>query len=144
MARLDPDLDACFIRHEVRVETKRFIKAAAIAERPSGPYTDEDTYEKTGPVEYIPIVDTLIEADGVMFLCPKCFVENSGPVGTHRVICWFVGKVPDDVVPKPGRWTPTGTDLHDLTFVPSAGRSHSVLLTGACGWHGFVVNGGAS
>lgn len=130
MARLVPDLDACFIRREVRVETKRFIKAEAIAARPHGPYTDDDTYERTGPVEYIPIVDTIAEADGLMFLCPKCCAANGGAVGTHRVICWFVGRVPDDVDPKPGRWTPRGTSLSDLTFVPSAGRSHSVLLTG--------------
>lgn len=144
MARLVPDLEACLLRREVRVEAKRFVKPEAIAERPKGPYTDADTYEKTGPVEYILIVETLAEADGVMFLCPKCFADNAGPVGTHTVICWFVGKVPDDVDPKPGRWTPTGTGLADLTFVPSAGRSHSVLLTGGCRWHGFVANGDAS
>jgi hypothetical protein len=34
--------------------------------------------------------------------------------------------------------------LHDLTFVPSAGRTHSVLLTAGCQWHGFVVNGDAA
>ncbi len=142
--RLVPDLEARFIRREVRVEPRRFVKAAAIAERPSGPYTDDDIEERTGPVEYIPEVDTLAEADGVWFLCPKCFAANGGSVGTHVVICWFVGKVPDDIDPKPGRWTPTGTGLHDLTFVPSAGRSNSVLLTGGCAWHGFVANGDAA
>ena len=144
MARLVPDLDACFIRHEIRVEAKRFIKPEAIAARPQGPYTEDDSYEQVGPAEYIPIVETLVEADGVMFLCPKCFAENGGPVGTHRVICWFVGKVSDEIDPKPGRWTPRGTSLVDLTFVPSTGRSHSVLLTGGCKWHGFVTNGDAS
>lgn len=143
MPRLVPDLDARFLRRELRVEARRFVKPEAIAERPNGPYTDEDAYERTASVEYISIVEALVEADGVMFLCPKCFAENAGPVGTHTVICWFVGKVPDDVDPKPGRWTPTGEGLSDLTFVPSAGRSQSVLLTGGCGWHGFVVNGDA-
>lgn len=144
MARLVPDLEARFLRHEVRIETRSFIKAEAIAVKPNGPYTDDDVEERTGPAEYIPIVDTLAEADGVWFLCPKCFAGNGGPVGTHAVICWFVGKVADDVDPKPGRWTPTGTGLHDLTFVPSEGRSHSVLLTGGCRWHGFLANGDAS
>ena len=138
-----PDLDATFLRREVRVESKRFMRPEALAEKPSGPFTDDDTYEKIGDVEYIPFVETLAEADGVMFLCPKCYAENGGPVGTHRVICWFVGKVPDDVDPKPGRWTPRGTGLSDLTFVPSEGRTQSVLLTGGCGWHGFVVDGAA-
>lgn len=144
MARLVPDLEARFLRHEVRVEIRRFVKPEAIAKRPSGPYADADVEERMGPVEYLPEVDTLAEADGVMFLCPKCFADNGGPVGTHAVICWFVGKVTDDVDPKPGRWTPTGTDLSDLSFVPSAGRSHSVLLTGGCRWHGFLTDGNAS
>lgn len=84
---------------------------------------------------------TFAEADGVMFLCPKCFAENNGPVGTHSVICWFVGKVPDDVSPKPGRWNPSGTGLDDLTFVGPGATS--VLLTSGCGWHGFVKDGSA-
>ncbi len=80
-------------------------------------------------------------ADGIMFLCPKCFAENKGPVGTHSIICWFVGRVADDVNPKPGRWNPSGTGLDDLTFVgPGA---VSVLLTSGCGWHGFVKDGKA-
>lgn len=144
MPRLSPDLEACFVRHEVRVEKRRFIKREAIDARPQGPYGEDDAYEQIGPVEYMPVVDTLGEADGVMFLCPKCFADNGGVIGTHRVICWFVGKVDDTVDPKPGRWTPQGTDLSDISFVPSAGRSHSVLLTGGCGWHGFVVDGTAS
>jgi len=141
--RLVPDLEARFIRHEVRVEMRRFVKPEAFAERPSGPYTESDFEERTGPVVYIPVVETLAEADGVWLLCPKCYAENGGCVGTHAVICWFVGKVDDDVDPKPGRWTPAGTGLSDLTFVPSAGRSHSVLLTGGCMAHFFVNNGDA-
>jgi hypothetical protein len=84
----------------------------------------------------------LKEADGVEFLCPKCFQANSGPVGTHMVICWFVGKVPDDVNPKPGRWVPEGTGLDDLTLNALPGKGRSVLLTGeGCGWHGYVTDG---
>lgn len=85
--------------------------------------------------------DTLAEADGIIFLCPKCFASNNGSVGTHSVICWFVGKVPDELDPKPGRWNPRGTGMDDLTFIgPGAA---SVLLTSGCGWHGFVKNGSA-
>lgn len=90
-------------------------------------------------------VETLAEADGILFLCPKCFAENGGRVGTHMVICWFEGKVPDDAVPGPGRWTPTGAGLDDLTFVPGQRiTAVSVLLTGGCGWHGFVRDGDAA
>ena len=98
-----------------------------------------------GPPETYEHVDTLVDADGVLFLCPKCYAANAGPVGTHSVLCWFVDRVADDIDPRPGRWTPQGTGLADLSFVPSAGRSNSVLLTGdSCGWHGFVTNGDAS
>ena len=142
--RLIPDLEARLIRREVRIESRRFVRPEVIAVKPDGPHTDADFEERTVPTEYLVDVDALTVADGVWFLCPKCYAQNGGCVGTHAVICWFVGKVSDDVAPKPGRWTPTGTGLSDLTFVPSAGRSHSVLLTAGCGWHGFVVNGDAS
>lgn len=82
-------------------------------------------------------VDTLGEAQGVMFLCPKCFAANAGNVGTHYVLAWFRDHgVPDDEVPGPGRWTPSGTGVVDLSLTPS------VHLPGeGCGWHGFVTNG---
>lgn len=88
-------------------------------------------------------VDLLAEAHGLQFLCPKCFVTNGGDVGTHSVICWFEGKVPDDVAPKPGRWNPVGTGIDDISFVPGQ-KSNSVLLLGGCDWHGFVTNGDAT
>lgn len=90
---------------------------------------------------YIPHVDTLAEAHGVQFLCPKCFAANNGPVGTHLVGCWFVGCVPESAEPGPGRWNPSGTGLEDLTFVPPG--AFSVQINGGCNWHGYVKNGGA-
>jgi hypothetical protein len=86
-------------------------------------------------------VEEMRGAHGVWFLCPKCFAENGGPEGTHAVICWFRGLVPDDLDPKPGRWNPSGTGLDDLTFVPPG--AVSVQLLSGCGWHGFVKNGQA-
>lgn len=89
--------------------------------------------------------DDISKADGVQFLCPKCFVDNgNSDVGTHSIICWFSGKVGDAVDPKPGRWNPQGTGYDDLTFVPPG--AVSVLLPGphGCGWHGFVRNGEAT
>jgi len=82
-------------------------------------------------------VDTIEEADGVQFLCPKCFKANGGAVGTHSVQCWSP-KVSPTETPGPGRWNLLGTGLHDLTL--QAGSS-SVLLTSGCRWHGFVRNG---
>lgn len=99
------------------------------------------------------LVNTLQEAQGMMFLCPKCFESNGGPVGTHAVICWFRNcGVPDNVTPGPGRWTPSGTGLDDLTFVPGEPKMPcSVDLGGkSCGkdrdqtgWHGHVRDGEA-
>jgi hypothetical protein len=139
-----PDLEARFVRHEVRIMKSWRVKPEVIVERPNGPFTENDLFEHEGPTTHIHHVDTLAEAEGVWFLCPLCFVNHGGPQGTHAVCCWFVGKVPDDLDPKPGRWTPQGTGLHDLTFVPSEGRTQSVALTGGCSWHGYVVNGSAA
>ena len=90
----------------------------------------------------LPHAETLAEAHGIIFLCPKCFAENNGPVGTHAVICWFQGRVPEDAEPKPGRWNPVGTGLDDLTF--SGMERNSVQFIGGCNWHGFVTNGSAA
>lgn len=89
---------------------------------------------------YVPVA-TLAEADGITFECPIC----KGTKRQHSVICWFVGKVPDDAVPGPGRWTPNGTGLDDLTFVPGKPPiAVSVQLLGeGCRWHGFVKKGEA-
>lgn len=88
--------------------------------------TDEITYQMDVP---------FAAAQGVMFLCPKCFITNGGAVGTHRVTCWFRDKgVPDAMRPGPARWPATGTSLADLTLTPS------VLLLSGCAWHGEVTS----
>ena len=86
------------------------------------------------------VVDRIEDADGVEFLCPKCFKINGGRVGTHAVICWRP-RVPADVDPKPGRWEFLGTNLDDLTLV--AGSSSILLPAGedGCGAHFFVRSG---
>ena len=93
------------------------------------------------PDVHIP-VDSITDAQGVMFLCPACFRANGGPVGTHSILCWFNGHcVPADKLPGPGRWNPVGTGLGDLTFV-GPGQT-SVSLPDGCKWHGFIENGRA-
>lgn len=82
---------------------------------------------------------SLSEADGIIFLCPVCFVKNNGNVGTHSIVCWFTGKVPDTLTPGPGRWNPKGTGFDDLTFVGPGATS--VLLNGGCNAHFLVENG---
>ncbi len=83
-------------------------------------------------------VDNLADADGVEFLCPKCFAENGMKrTGVHAVICWSP-KVPQTTSPTPGRWEMLGTGLADLALRAS---SSSVLLQGGCKAHFFVENG---
>ena len=78
------------------------------------------------------------EAQGVLFLCPLCYVTNAGVVGTHMVLCWFAGRgAPANAVPAP-RWAITGTGIGDLTLNPS------VAIIGGCAWHGWVRSGEAS
>ena len=99
---------------------------------------DERTVRTDGSME---------TAQGIAFLCPKCFVENgNSAVGTHQVWCWFRHKgVPDEYSPKPGRWTPQGTGFEDLTFIPGdPPMPSSVQITSGCMWHGHVQNGEVS
>ena len=93
---------------------------------------------QTGPV--YAHVASIQEADGISFLCPKCFKANGGNVGTHSVLCWFEGRVPDDLSPKPGRWNPKGTGFDDLSFVPGL-QTRSVQLFGGCTAHFHITNG---
>jgi hypothetical protein len=81
-------------------------------------------------------VETLAEAQGMWMLCPKCFQENGGRVGTHSVLVLFDGRgVPADVCIGTARWNVSGNSLADVTVTPS------ILVVGGCGWHGFVTNG---
>lgn len=127
------DLDARFLKRKEVVETWQRVRE------------DGTVYDFTGPRERSHHVDTLAEADGIMFLCPLCFKASGAHdgVGVHSVICWFEDKVPDTTTPGPGRWKPQGTGFDDLTFVPGKG-STSVQLLGGCNWHGYVVNGDAA
>lgn len=95
---------------------------------------------------FIREVDSIDQAQGVRFSCPKCWLANQGPRGTHGVICWSRSRgVPDDASPGPGRWKMIGTGFHDLTLQadPPSTRS-SVLLTSGCRWHGHVTRGQVS
>lgn len=100
-------------------------------------------YERRDGHEFFIDVETIGEAQGVKFLCPKCFAANKGPVGTHMVVCWSRSRgVPDDVEPRP---VLTGTGIADLTLnADPPGTARSIQLTGGCGWHGFINSGRAT
>jgi len=72
----------------------------------------------------LPYVDQIGEAQGIFFLCPKCFQANGGSVGTHGVICWSKSRgVPDDANPGPGRWRIVGTGFEDHDGKPESAAS---------------------
>lgn len=96
--------------------------------------TDEQI---TGPRDHYEVVEKLEEANGIEFLCPKCFQQNGGPVGTHVVICWQPG-IPANVNPGPGRWKLVGTSFEDISLVANP---TSVQLQGGCNAHFTVLNG---
>ncbi len=89
-------------------------------------------------------VETIGEAQGIMFLCPKCFAQNGGAAGTHAVICWSRSAgAPDESTPR-GRWRMVGSSLDDLSLMEEPGKTRSILLLGGCNWHGFVTHGDAA
>jgi hypothetical protein len=75
------------------------------------------------------------EADGIEFLCPKCFLK--GRIGCHMVVCWKP-HVPQTVRPTPGRWELHGSGFDDLTLVA---KSSSIKITSGCLAHFFIRNG---
>lgn len=127
------ELEPQWIRHEQRIEEREHIVGDHATWRERGCPTEKIT----GPVDYHIHVDTIAEAQGVLFLCPKCFVENNGNVGTHSIICWQP-MIPQAVKPVPGRWTFHGTGYDDLTL---RANSSSVSVTEGCRAHFFITNG---
>lgn len=83
-------------------------------------------------------VDAITGADGVRFLCPKCWLDaGKTDVGVHWILCW-APSVPLSVPPGPGRWRLEGTGTQDLTL---AAQSSSVKLESGCMAHFSVVRG---
>jgi hypothetical protein len=80
---------------------------------------------------------------GLWFTCPCHYAQNGmSDIGVHKILCWFRNRgVPDSLSPSPGRWTPVGTGIDDLTFdygVPPVAKS----VAADC--HFFIKNGMAS
>ena len=71
----------------------------------------------TDPVTYRRLM-TKVSANGICFVCPKCWIANGRQrPGVHSIHCWAPG-VPLDVgLVGPGRWELHGTNFEDLTLV---------------------------
>jgi hypothetical protein len=133
------DLEPQFVRYECRTETWTRVLGDPLAWKPGDP-----TEQVTGSREYHVEVDSLAEAQGIMFTCPKCYLRDpKGFRGGHMVLCWFMGRdVPDGAQPGPGRWVPSGTGYLDLTFGHPSGSSSVALTPPGCGSHFHINNGG--
>jgi hypothetical protein len=93
------------------------------------PWLIRHTYNANG-AEVYKHVDTLDEAQGIIFDCPICRVAES-----HSICVWFKDRgVPESAVPAP-RWAMSGTSTADLTLAPS------INITHGCKWHGFIIAG---
>jgi hypothetical protein len=84
-------------------------------------------------------VDSIAEANGVIFLCPLCFVANQrSNIGVHSICCWAPGVPQHEHLVGPGRWSMSGTGYADLTLSAS---SSSISVTSGCKAHFFIRNG---
>lgn len=99
-------------------------------------------YELRDGVRYLVRVANLVAAQGILFLCPRCWATNgNSAVGTHAIEVTFADRgVPDDQGShgnggQPTRWMVTGSSFADLSTHPS------IQLIGGCNWHGFITNG---
>lgn len=93
-------------------------------------------------------VESIDQAQGLMFLCPKCFLANGGPVRTHSVIVWSRSRgVPTRR--RQGRGAghspALGFTISPSTAIRLATRARIDLSgTAGCQWHGFITNGEAT
>lgn len=88
------------------------------------------------------------EAHCLLMLCPKCFRQNNGEVGTHSLIIYFKDRItPEfneekktilkDMYDSRYKWKVSGGSFENFTVEPS------VLLGkgGGCTAHFFITNG---
>jgi hypothetical protein len=91
-------------------------------------------------IDILEPVSSIGIADGIKFLCPRCFRTNRGAYGTHNIILYFAGRnapphLGVDSQGRTNRWDIRGNDYCDLTLSPS------IDLVGGCKWHGVIEHG---
>lgn len=142
------DLDAKLLRWYSETSTEQDDRGMYVfRDNPGGEIT---MWSPTPTRSLFAPVDTLAEAHGIRFLCPKSFAKNGGMVGTHSVRVYFAGSpVPADIgrntAGETVRWTAVGTGIDDLQLSPSIlEQDDAAPPEWRCGWHGFVgINGAA-
>lgn len=134
-------LEAYFIVYREAPARGKFVKSDISPTK--GNWVDSDFEERDYIQQSMYHVDTLAEAQGILFLCPLCYAKNGGAKGTHLCQVTFSGRGVLDhqgchgTDNKPTRWEVAGgTGLADLVCTPS------IQLIGGCNWHGFVGSSG--
>lgn len=91
---------------------------------------------KIGADNSLIYVYNIEDAQGIVFLCPKCYLANNGAIGTHSIICWFMGRgVPEELNRESRRWVLEGSSYDNITFGDAG------IFSECCKWHGHVENG---
>lgn len=131
------ELEPRFIRYDEREEMSDMVAGDPLTWHERGKPIETRLVKR----QYLPMVQTLAEAQGIWMLCPLCFARNGGPIGTHICTATFAGRgVPDHLgthndQKQPVRWNVSGSGFADLTLAPS------IQLLGGCNWHGFITAG---
>lgn len=116
---------------DLQPQVKRILFQPYLYMSVDGPKTIEDY------PHYYPAM-SLEEADGIWFLCPKCFKDNSGPEGTHAIACWRPRVPQHEHMTGPGRWEFVGSSFEDLSLFSNP---TSVKVEGGCNAHFTVEKG---
>ena len=137
LARL-PELEPQFIKYEEHMG----VWHRAVGDPLTWQERGTPSVEVHGLQQSMVFVNSLSESQGIIFLCPTCFIKNGrSNMGTHLVEVSFKdhdvldGQGTRNKKGLPVRWNVSGTNYSDLTTDPS------ILLEGGCGWHGFIKNG---
>lgn len=138
------DLKPQFLKYEERMEDIRQVDG--VWDGTKYVVADGRTWEEAGrpikvvhgPREYLIPVETLAEAQCIMFLCPLCYRNNGGEEGTHHVQMPFAKRGVSFERHKHQWDVVGGTSYDDLSTNPS------YLIIGGCGWHGYLTSGEAT
>jgi len=136
------ELDAKLLRAEIQTSTEQDAEGRWVW-RDGGEITG---WGKNQTRTVFHPVESVAEAHGVRFLCPKSFAKNGGPVGTHSVYVFFTGSphAGHNAAGQEVRWQVAGgTTIDDLQLTPSILEQDDEMPPEyRCGWHGFVGTNG--
>jgi hypothetical protein len=128
------DLEPQFILYQTNIESREFVVGDQATWRDRGCPTEI----RELPTERRIYIDDFRQAQGILFLCPTCFVTKGSKIGCHMVEVTFNGRGVEDcegshnIAGNPVRWNVSGDSYENLTLSPS--------IMG-CNWHGHVANG---